>query len=280
MTTQSVSAGAAPSRSGTSPAGWNTGAVAFFATAAFTVMVFALAPWPAALKFRAALHGLCAQRVSHSFLFGGVPLPFDARMTGIYGGALLTGAYLLARGRWRAVALPSRTMLLLLLGAVALMGADGVNSTLRDFRLPYLYQPDNRLRLATGQGMGVVISTCLLYLINGTLWSRPRQTPLLRRADLVPLIALHGGFFLLILSGAGWLYVPVASALLGSAILVGFLLALALAVLAMGRDNRIGAVRDLGYLPSVALLVAIATVATLAGARFLLERLLGIPVVP
>ena len=36
------------------------------------------------------LHGLCAQTPSHTIRIGSHPLPFDSRMTGIYGGFLLT----------------------------------------------------------------------------------------------------------------------------------------------------------------------------------------------
>lgn len=252
----------------------------FAATLAVAILGFALAPWPAAVKFQAALQGLCAQRPSHSFWFGGLALPFDARMTGIYGGALVTAAYLAARGRWRSVGRPSRSMLIVLGALIAIMGFDGVNSTLQDFRLPFAYQPDNRLRLATGLGAGVVLVTGLLYVMSGTLWRNPAQGAALRPNDLLPLSFLQLGVFALVVSGATWLYLPLASMLLASAIGVVLLLALSLTVLAAGRDNRIGAIRDLGYLPSIALLVAALVVGALAGARFLLEHLAGIPIRP
>lgn len=252
----------------------------FLATLAVAVLGFALAPWPAAQKFQAALHGLCAQRPSHSFVFGGLALPFDARMTGIYGGALVTAAYLAARGRWRSVGLPSRSILIVLAVLIGVMGLDGVNSTLQDFGLPFAYQPDNRLRLATGLGAGVVLVTGLLYLVSGTLWAKPDRGAALHLRDFLPLAVVQSGLFALVVSGTAWLYAPLSIMLLSSAVGVVLLVVLSLTVLAAGKDNRIGAIRDLGYLPSAALLLAALVVGSLAGARFLLEHLAGIPIMP
>ena len=96
-------------------------------------LLFLLAPWPFVTKVHAFLHGLCAQRLSHSYLLGGTALPFDARMTGIYGGFLVTFCYLLAMGRARAWGEFRRPVLVLLGLFVVMMGIDGSNSTLRDF---------------------------------------------------------------------------------------------------------------------------------------------------
>src|SRR4051794_272811 len=70
-------------------------------------LLFLAAPWPFAQKAHAVFHGLCAQRPSHTLTFGGQPLPFDARMTGIYAGFLSTGVYLAFMGRYRASRVPS-----------------------------------------------------------------------------------------------------------------------------------------------------------------------------
>src|SRR4051812_19374980 len=102
------------------PAARDTGATPptvwlFFGLLAASVLGLAVAPWPLAAKFTAIVHGLCAQRPSHSFALGGPNLPFDARMTGIYGGALTTLAFLGARGRWRSIRVPSLPLVLTLL---------------------------------------------------------------------------------------------------------------------------------------------------------------------
>ena len=56
-----------------------------------------------------------------------------------------------------------------------MMGLDGVNSTLMDFGYPYAYEPDNRLRLASGLLMGVTLGVMLCYLIGATLWAYVRM---------------------------------------------------------------------------------------------------------
>lgn len=280
MTAPDVSTDPIEPRPPTVPAATGAGIWTFAATLAVAVLGFVLAPWPVAVKFQAALHGLCAQRPSHSFTFGDLALPFDARMTGIYGGALVTAVYLAARGRWRSVGLPRRSILIVLGTLIATMGLDGVNSTLQDFGLPFAYEPDNRLRLATGLGAGLVLVIGLLYVVSGTLWAKPARGAALHLNDILPLALLQGGLFAVVVSGAAWLYIPLSAMLLASAIGVVLLLALSLTVLVVGRDNRIGAIRELGYLPSVALLLAALVVGSLAGARFLLEHLVGIPMMP
>lgn len=233
----------------------------------------ALAPWPLATKLYAVVHGLCAQRPSHSFTFDGVALPFDARMTGIYGGALTTALFLLVSGRARAVRLPPVPILAMLGFFVAIMGADGVNSTLQDLRVPYLYEPDNRLRLATGLLMGVTLGIMQAYLLNRTVWSHPAEVPLLRGwRELGALLAAQILFYLLVISGWGALRIPLALALVGGAVAVVLVLALTFLVLAYGREGRFARPADLAGFASVALLLGYATLALIAAARFLLER--------
>ena len=131
----------------------------FFGLLAASIVGLVAAPWPLVAKFHAVVHGLCAQRPSHSFALGGTNLPFDARMTGIYGGTLTTILFLLARGRWRAMRLPSPGIIAVLVLFVVAMGLDGINSTLQDFQLPYAFEPNNYLRLGTGLLLGVPLCT-------------------------------------------------------------------------------------------------------------------------
>ena len=77
--------------------------------AGIALLAFLAAPWPLGVKAHALLHGLCAQRPSHTFTFGGRELPFDARMTGIYAGFFFSAILLVARGRHRAGKLPHAT---------------------------------------------------------------------------------------------------------------------------------------------------------------------------
>lgn len=254
------------------PAAW-----LFLGLLATSIAVLVAAPWPAELKFRAVLHGLCAQRPSHSFALGGTDLPFDARMAGIYGGALTTAFFLLARGRWRAIRLPSRGILATLVLFVALMGADGVNSTLQDFGLPYAYEPQNWLRLGTGLLMGVSLGVMLLYLLNATLWAWVAPPQLVAGwGEFAAILTLVGGFGLLVGSGWGWLYLPVATALTAGAVGVVLTLALTLLILLYGRENRARRTTDVAGFASVALLLGYAVMALIAVGRWYLETTLGI----
>lgn len=242
-----------------------------------TIIAFIAAPWPAAAKFHAVVHGLCAQRPSHSYALGGIDLPFDARMTGIYGGALVCLLFLLARGRGRAVRLPGPAILAALGLFVALLGLDGSNSTLQDFGLPYLYEPRNDLRLLTGLLMGVALGIALAYMLNLTLWAWFTPAPLLAGwRELAALLALAGGVFLLVSSGWGWLYLPLALALVGGATLVVLILALTTLTLLRGHENRARNVRDVAGSASIALLIGYAVMALIAVGRWYLERSLGV----
>lgn len=66
---------------------------------ALALLTFALAPWPVMSKLRAIGFSICAQRPSHSYFLGGVQLPLEARMVGIFGGYLAALVYFLVLQR-------------------------------------------------------------------------------------------------------------------------------------------------------------------------------------
>src|SRR3712207_1188597 len=78
----------------TRPIAWGTAAFLLIVALAALGLQYGFERWS-----RAFLHGLCAQRESHSFHIGGNVLPVDARMTGIYLGAATTIGCLAASGR-------------------------------------------------------------------------------------------------------------------------------------------------------------------------------------
>ena len=96
------------------------------------ILVFLALPWSVAHKAHLMLHGLCAQSPSHTYAFGGQLLPFDARMTGIYTGYLVTTLVLAVQGR-RSFPGPHprrESVILTLFGGA--MAVIGFNSTLND----------------------------------------------------------------------------------------------------------------------------------------------------
>jgi uncharacterized membrane protein len=250
--------------------------IAFWVLLGGSLLGLIAAPWPAAQKFYAVVHGLCAQRPSHSFALGGTYLPFDARMAGIYAGTLTTVIFLAARGRWRAIRLPAWPQLAALAGFVVLMGLDGINSTLQDFGYPYAYEPDNRLRLASGLLMGIMLGTMLCYLVGATLWAYVIDAPIIGGwRELAFLIACQAGAYLLIASGWGWLYLPIAFALVCGAVTAVLTLCLTSLILIRRRENRAHRPADVAGSAATSLLLAYAIMALIAVGRWYLERSLG-----
>ena len=239
--------------------------------------ILLLLPGTVEHKSHLILHGLCAQRPSHSFLLGGQMLPFDARMTGIYGGFSVAALYLLARGRFRALTTPPAGVVLLLGTFVGLLVVDGFNSLLLDLRMWHPYVPRNDFRLVTGSLTGVALAGVVAYLVSITLWRTGHGTlAAVRDAREVGLLAvLQAPFALAVLVGPGWLYPIVAVALVASALLVCGLLALVIVVLIRRQDGGFTSWQEATGSISLALLLAVCIVGGLAAGRFWLEHLTG-----
>lgn len=60
---------------------------------------FLVYPAPMTDKLLLAMGGVCGLRPHHSYVAGGTQLPLEARMTGMYGGFMLTLGWLLLRRR-------------------------------------------------------------------------------------------------------------------------------------------------------------------------------------
>lgn len=251
-----------------------------FPSVALAVLAaFLAAPWPLAHKTHLALHGLCAQRPSHSLYFGGEALPFDARMTGIYGGFLVTVGYFGVRRRFRPFRLPPARVMAILALFVAAMAVDGTNALLVDLGLPHPYGPDNRLRVATGLLTGVALATVLAFLIATTLWhdGEWRRAPIGGLRELAVVTALQIPLGFAVFSGFGVLYAPLALTLVLAAVLVVGALVLVVVVLVTRRERGFDAVGQLQVPMTAALLIGLVAMAGFAGGRVLLERLANVP---
>ena len=240
-------------------------------------VAFALAPGGFAGKARTVLHGLCAQTPTHSFAFDGQLLPFDARMTGIYGGSLITLISFAARGRLLAWGNPPLRVTALLVISVVIMAIDGFNSLFLDLGLWHPYAPRNELRLATGYATGVALATALAWLLGSSVYRVGRGEPVLASfPDLVPVALASIPYAALVLSAAGWLYVPLSVLLMSSSWLTMSLLALVVVVLAFRLDERIERVARLHVPGAIAALAGLAVMLALASGRIWLESALGI----
>lgn len=135
------------------------------------IILFALLPtmataldWERRLFF--AVHGICAQ--SHNLISGGVQFPLCARDSGIYLGLMVTLGMMAALGRMRAGRLPPLPIGLTLIGLMAVMGIDGLNSTVAELGFAPAYPPRDDLRLVTGLGFGAALAVGLLLVANHT----------------------------------------------------------------------------------------------------------------
>lgn len=237
--------------------------------------LFFAAPWGWEQKAHVLMHGLCAQIPSHTLRFGAHGLPFDSRMTGIYGGFASAMFYLLARGRHRCAGVPGLPTMVVLGGFVLAMAVDGFNSLLVDLFAPHLYQPDNRLRLATGLGTGVAIACVMCFLFATSVWRRPQmQLPAVGLADVGPLIVAQFPFFALAVSGVPQFALPLTLFLVLAALGAVSGIVLASIMLFRGQERAIATFGELDRLASVSLMIGLTIIGALASGRFLLEHLL------
>jgi uncharacterized membrane protein len=227
---------------------------------------------------RSVLHGLCAQRPSHSYSIGGHLLPFDARMTGIYTGSLAAWAVLALRGRLLAAGTPSRGVIAVLAAGVAALAFDGTNALLVDLALWHPWAPLNVTRYFTGFATGVALASLEVWLIGTSLWRMAANRPMwggLRDLWWAPPAAIAG--FALIRLDLAWTYAPIVIALLASAWLTVTGLTLVIVLAAFGLERKIASGRQLEPAVVAGAIAALAVIIGLAQLRFWLERTLGIP---
>lgn len=250
-----------------------------FPLAAGLVMAgFLLFPLPLNEKAHGALHGLCAQTPSHSYVLGGQRLPFDARMTGIYGGFGVAFGFLAYRGRLRCLTLPNWRILAVLGLFVATLGIDGTNSLLLDMGHWQPYQPRNDLRLFSGLLTGIALAVGVCYLLSTTLWRRGRHDSAIVSdfRELGLLMVLQVPVAVAVAAGPGWFYAPIAVALVLAATAVITSLTLVMSTIALRRDGTFGSFAEIGPSAVIALALAIVFMGSIAGGRFWLEHLFGL----
>jgi uncharacterized membrane protein len=247
--------------------------------ASMVLIGFLVAPGNLAWKTHVALHGLCAQRASHSLQIGGATLPMDARMTGIYLGAAVTIICLVAARRLQATRVPSPVVLGLLASFVFVLAVDGFNALLVDLRFPTPYEPSNILRLATGILGGTSLGAALGHLIASSMWVQvDRQRAVVTRpVELLTPIGISGAIAVLALWDVPLLYAPFAVGLLIAAVGVFWLLMMVVLALVADHGWSCRTPGDLAPLALTSLIAAMVTVGALSWLRFIAEQLFGLP---
>ena len=161
-------------------------------------------------KADAIAYAVCSRNPGHSPFLGARQMPLCFRDTGMHLGAFLTLAFLF----WRAPrqgAFPKGAVAWVL-GAFALAFAiDGGNAFAGDFlHHTALYPPDNRLRLITGLGMGIVLGALIYAAFQQAVWARYEHKPALTPKRLLALGVLVAFGSLLVWSANPLVLYPVA----------------------------------------------------------------------
>lgn len=246
-------------------------------TLSLLLLGFLAAPWSLEHKTHMALHGLCAQRPSHSYWVGDSRLPFDARMMGIYCGFLAVGLALAATGGYRRSRAVSPTWAIILATLVGAMAVDGFNSLLLDMRLRHPYEPSNALRVVTGAGTGLALAVALCHLSAITLWRTTDRARFVvaNRREAVVLAVAPAPLLVLVTFAPGWLYGPISILLILAALAVLAMLALICIVLLRRLDYAFVTPGQLQPVMAQAIVVGVVAMASLSAGRMLVERVLG-----
>ncbi len=240
-------------------------------------VVFFGAPGGYAGTSHTILHGLCAQTPSHTITFGGNMLPFDARMTGIYGGFLVTIVAIAAGGKLFRYGNPPNRVIAVLVVLVGLMAVDGFNSLLTDLMLWHPYESSNALRVVTGYGTGVSLAIALSWLLASSAWNLGTPEPAIGRLrDLATPAAGLVAYGVLLLASPGWLHFPVSMLLVVSAWLTVTILMLVIVLLALKLDSQVRQVRHLHVPVAISALLAVSVMIGLASVRFWAEEAFGL----
>ena len=242
-------------------------------------VAFLLAPGSVAWKTHIALHGLCAQRPSHSLQIGGTTLPMDARMTGIYIGAAVAVGWLVAAGRVRAIKTPSLPVVFTLAVFVLALAADGFNALLVDLGSAHPYEPSNELRLATGILAGTTLGIVIGHLLAASMWSQAnRQRAVVASPlELLMPIGISSAIATVAMVDLPILYAPFAVGLLVATVGVFSLLGMIVVALVTDRGWSQDAIEELAPLVVAGVIGAIVTIAGLSWLRFAAEQFFGLP---
>jgi uncharacterized membrane protein len=158
---------------------------------------------------------VCHQWDSHSYFMAGAPLCLCARCTGLYLGGLMTVAYLAVR-KPRAAQVPRIPYIVALLVFFLLWAGDGIHSFLSEIlQRPFLYEPQNVLRLMTGTLMGITLGSLLYLMLNANLYRELDPQPIYQNAfDFLFVLAGGAAIVVVVNSQLPFLLYPLSALLL------------------------------------------------------------------
>jgi uncharacterized membrane protein len=233
------------------------------------VLGFLLAPWPLYDKLWGIAYGICPQRPEHSLFFGNVQMPIEAREGGMFAGFLLGSIYLVILGRGTARKLPSKGILVLLIGFVVLMGLDGLNAVAYDLYLPTPYVPNLFMRSGTDLLTGLALAVIMLPIFNESTWQQSKPIASLSSwRSMAPVLLLLALFWAAGLSGWEPLLYPISIiAIFGQVILmvsVGAMVALIL----LRREGKVSNFTELAPMILIGLIIVAIMLGATSAVRF------------
>jgi hypothetical protein len=197
-------------------------------------------------------------------------------MLGLFLGFVIAVATAWASGGSRRSDLPGGRIGALLLLAIGLMAADGINAALFDLRHAHLYVPHNGLRLATGLLCGVALAAFIAPVVSLVFWKRREAGPLFSTwAELgraVVWTAVAG-----VTVGTGLLPAVLLGVVSVAVVIASFwLVSTYVAVLGWEGPGRAESWRDLGSVAVAGLVLTGAELMGMAAARAWLEATVGV----
>ena len=202
-------------------------------------------------------YAVCHQITVRTYVFGDLVMPLCARCSGQYLGAL-AGFFMAWRwGKLRASGLPPRWIIMLLVSFLAVWAFDGVNSYIFLItQRPFLYQPQNILRLTTGAMQGLSISIFFLTFFNQVFWRQPNPAPVLKNGREMAQL-LWVSLFLVIAVHSQWspLFYPLAFLSAFGVFLLLSMVGMLVAVILLRAENTAVSIRDfwLFFIPGMAI---------------------------
>ncbi len=201
------------SYSATTQSSWRTFPGLVLLGSALAVIGLFVAVPPHGLWDKARLIGyaLCHQMPERSFFFHEHQAPLCARCTGMYLGLMLGVLFLIIRRRTHAARLPTASIVAVLIGFLAIMGIDGVNSTLSIIPgAPQLYHTTNAHRIITGSLFGFALAMLFLPMLNTAVWRLPSGDRTVEDwRELFALVVAILAIDLLVLTTPDWLLYPI-----------------------------------------------------------------------
>lgn len=201
-------------------------------------------------------YAVCHQITVRTYVFGDLVMPLCARCSGQYLGALI-GFFLAWRwGRIRAMGLPPRGLIVVLVGFLAIWAFDGFNSYLYlILGRPFLYQPQNIFRISTGILQGLAVSFLFLPFFNQAFWAAPEPARVLQNGrELV--LALGLGVLVVLAVVSGWppLFYPLAFLSVATTVLMLSLVGALFVLLILKEENSNRTIGDFFslFLPGMA----------------------------